>query len=151
MTRRGLSRRRGSTLVEFVMIAMLLVLLVFAGFEFSRMALVYTAIANAAKAGVRYAIVHGANRSGGSGADGASGGLGSDEVVTVVKKFASSGALNSSGVTVLVTYPASAGTNPGNSIGSTVIVKVSYVYDPFVSLLPLRVPLSSEARGIIVF
>ena len=52
---------------------------------------------------------------------------------------------------VLVQYPASAPMVQGNSIGSTVIVKVSYTYDPFVSILPLRVPLSSEARGIIVY
>lgn len=146
------SSRRGATLVEFAFIAMALMMMVFGGFEFSRMALVYTAVANSAKAGVRYAIVHGADRAAGSGTDGQSGAVDSSQVVTVVSNFASAGVLNTSNLTVLVQYPAATPGSPnGNSIGSTVIVKVSYPYDPFFSIMPLRVPLSSEARGIIVF
>jgi len=138
-------------MIEFAIVAMVLMLMVFAGFEIDRMILVYTAVANSAKAGVRYAIVHGSDRSSGAGADGESGGLDASQVVTVVKNFASSGVLDRSAVNVLVQYPASAPMVQGNGIGSTVIVKVSYTYDPFVSILPLRVPLSSEARGIIVY
>ena len=74
-SRRGHSGRRGSAMIEFAIVAMVLMLMVFAGFEIDRMILVYTAVANSAKAGVRYAIVHGSDRSGGSGADGESGGV----------------------------------------------------------------------------
>ena len=142
---------RGSALVEVASIAVAVMLMVFAGFEFSRMVLVYTSVANSAKAGVRYAIVHGSDRSGGSGVDGASGVSDYSQIINVVKNYASSWALDPSTLTVQVQYPASTETNPGNSIGSTVIVKVSYQYDPFVSVLPLRVPLSSQASGIIVY
>jgi Flp pilus assembly protein TadG len=145
------SARRGSAIIEFALITFLLMIIIFAGIEFDRMVLVYTAVANSAKAGVRYAIVHGSHRTG-SGPDGPSGGLDPTQVVTVVQNFASAGILDTSLLNVSVTYPASTPpTDPGNNTGSSVIVKVVYPYDPFVSILPLRVNLSSQAQGIIVY
>ena len=64
MIRNRHSRQRGSTIVEFALVVFLLLLLTFAGIEFDRMVLVYTTVAHATRTGVRYAIVHGSDRTG---------------------------------------------------------------------------------------
>jgi hypothetical protein len=114
------------------------------------MVLVYTTIANAARAGARYAIVHGGDRTG-SGVDGPSASSDYSQVCTVVKNFASSGALDTSKLTcagrITVTY------TPSNASGSSVKVKVNYPYDPWVTyFVPLSsVTLSSMSQGVITF
>jgi Flp pilus assembly protein TadG len=141
--------RRGSTMIEFAFVTFLLMIVIFASFEFDRMLLVYTTMANAARAGARYAIVHGSYRTGTG--DPPSGATDNSTVVAKVKSFASAGPLNVNNVNVLVEYPAASVSNPsGNSPGSLVIVTVSYPYDAF-TLLPLGVSLRSTSRGIIVF
>jgi Flp pilus assembly protein TadG len=114
--------------------------------EMGRMILVYTTVANAARAGARYAIVHGSTRTG-AGIDGPSGpGNNPTQVVTVVTNFASAAPLNTSRLVVTVTYPSGS-----NNVGSPVSVTAVYPYDPFVSYLPLRVRLGSTSQGIITF
>jgi hypothetical protein len=145
-TRRTASR--GSTIIEFAFIAFLLFLVIFASIEFDRMLLVYTTMANAAHVGVRYAIVHGSHRTG-TGPDGQSGpGADPPEVVNRVKYYAAAGVLDTSRLTVSVTYPDPY--LPQNRPGAVVIVSVSYPYDPF-TLLPLRVNLRSTSEGVITF
>ena len=86
---------RGANLIEFALVALLLCLLLLAFVEFGRLLLVYNSVNNAARAGVRYAIVHGADRAGGSGADGQSGpGNDPPQVVNVVLNFASTAPLD---------------------------------------------------------
>jgi Flp pilus assembly protein TadG len=126
--------RRGATLVEFAFVLLTLLVLIFASIEFDRVILVYTSIADAAKAGVRYAIVHGSHNAASSG-----------QITSVVQGYAAAGALQSTNVTVTVAYA------PDNSIGSLVTVTVSYPYDPLVGLIPLGATLSSAAQGIIVY
>ena len=59
--RAGRERRRcGQALVEFAVSAFLLVMVLLSVIEMTRFLLVYTALDNAARAGTRYAIVHGA-------------------------------------------------------------------------------------------
>jgi Flp pilus assembly protein TadG len=140
------SRQRGSTLIEFSIVSLLLFTVVFATIEFNRMLLIYTAVANAARAGARYAIVHGNSRTG-SGVDGASGPGSTSQVVTVVQTYAGASPLNPSRLTINVTYP-----NSSNAPGSLVRVAVSYAYDPFTwSTLPLAVNLGSQSQGIIEY
>ena len=136
--------RRGSTLVEFAISAGLLLMMIFAVIEFQRLLLVYTAVANAARAGNRYAIVHGSTRTGIG--DPPSGSGNTTAVETVVKNFASAGVLDTSRLNIAVTYPS------GNSPGSMVTVKVWYPYDPFVGWFTmLRVNLVSTTAGIITY
>lgn len=146
--RAGVGRRRnsrGGTLVEFAICAFLLVIMLLSVVEMARMVLVFTTIANSARAAARYAIVHGASRTG-SGTNGPSGpGNNPAEVVQVVKNFASTGALDTTRLTIVVTYIG------GNAVGGSVNVAVSYPYDPLIGYLPLAVPLSSASRGVIVF
>lgn len=132
--------------MEFALVTFSLILLVLASIEFDRMILVYTTLANSARVGARYAIVHGEDRTGTG--DPPSGATDSTNVVTVVKNFASAGMLQTANLNVSVQYPATP--SPGNKRGSLVIVTVTYPYDPF-TFLPLTVTLRSSTRGIIVF
>jgi len=147
MRRHSSCGQRGSTLIEFSLCAFMLMMLTFATIEFGRMALVYTTVANSARAGARYAIVHGGKRTG-SGVNGPSGAGNTTQVVTVVKNFASAGLLNLNTLTVTVTYP---DIYPENDPGKRVNVTVVYPYDPFTTFLPLRFNLGSTSQGIIVF
>lgn len=148
---RRFKREEGATLVEFSLVAVLLVIVLLSVAEMGRMVLVYTTMANAARAGARYAIVHGGERTG-SGADGPSGpscGPSScTQINTVVQNFAAAGLLNSSNVTTTVSYP-----DGTNTAGSRVQVTVSYTYDPLLRRYAsiLNKTLGSTSEGVITF
>lgn len=138
--------RSGQTLVEFSLIAFLLCMLFLSVVDMSRMLLVYTTVANAARAGERYAIVHGGSRTG-VGVNGPSGpGNNPAQVVTVVQNFAGAGLLTTALLVITIAYPAGS-----NGPGKTVNVTVVYPYDPLTSWLPFRVRLGSTAQGVIAF
>ena len=144
--RRGDPWVRGQTLVEFSLVAFLCMVLLLSVVEISRMALVYTTVANAARAGARYSIVHGGTRLG-SGVDGPSGpAQNPDQVVTVIKNFASGGLLTPSNLIITVNYPGAS-----NAPGQQVSVTVIYPYDPLTTYFPLRVRLGSVSQGVIAF
>jgi Flp pilus assembly protein TadG len=149
---RRTSGRRGSTIIEFMFITVVLLLVILAGIEFDRMILVYTTLADAARAGARYAIVHGSSRTGG-GIDGPSGDGNTAQVEQCIRNFASAGLLDSSAVGISVTYPDTDASTPPNHLntpGSRVVVQVTYRYDPF-TVLPLGVSLSATTQGIITY
>jgi Flp pilus assembly protein TadG len=141
------ARQRGSSLLEFSVVSVLLFMVVFATLEFNRMVLVYTGVANAARAGARYAIVHGNSRSG-SGTDGPSGpSANPTEVLTIIRTYAGASPLNTGSLVINVTYPDSS-----NLPGKRIRVSVTYPYDPFAwASLPLRVNLGSVSQGIIAY
>ena len=140
------SRARGQALVEFSLVAFLSVMMLLSVVEISRVALVYTTVANAARAGARYAIVHGNMRTG-SGVDGPSGpAQNPPQVITVVKNFASAGLLNINALEITVNYPGAS-----NAPGQPVAVTIVYPYDPLTSYFPLRVRLGSTSQGVITF
>jgi len=131
---------RGSTTVEFALLAFTLLVVIFTGFELDRMVFVYTNLADAAKAGVRYAIVRGATRP-----SGASGPSDSSPVSDMVKYYAT--AVDPSKLTVTVNY-----LDSNNNPGSRVQILVAYTYDPwsgfpFLSGLTLR----ANSQGRIVY
>jgi Flp pilus assembly protein TadG len=132
---------RGSELVEFAISAFLLFLVIFATFEFARMALVYSSIANAAREGVRYATSNGAYKSSPAS---------QSDVCNIITQYTSG--LNksalicggSSGSRISVTWP-DGNTQPGSRVQVTVV----YKYDPFFSILPLGVNLGTTTQGYI--
>ena len=141
------TRSKGQSLVEFSLVCFLLGILSLAVVETGRMALVYSTVANAARAGVRYAIVHGNSRSAGNGTSNASGpGDNPAQVVSVVKNFARAGALSTSRLVISVTYP-----NGSNAPGQVVSVTVKYPYDPLTTWFPWKVTLGSITEGVITF
>jgi Flp pilus assembly protein TadG len=139
--------QRGQSLVEFSVVALLTVLMLLFVVEMGRMVLVSTTVANAARAGVRYAIVHGSTRATGTTVNSASGpGNNPAQVLTAVTNFASAGPLTTSLLIVTVTYPGGS-----NAPGQSVNVSVVYPYDPLTTYFSKTVRLGSTAQGVIVF
>jgi TadE-like protein len=139
-------REKGDTTVEFALIAIALLGVIFGIIEISRMALIYNAVANAARAGTRYAIVHGGLRTG-SGVTGPSGPGSTTEVENVVRNFAATAPLPRTAPEVTITYPGGS-----NLPGNVVQVSVVYPYVPFVRFYNFStLRLGSTSRGVIVF
>jgi Flp pilus assembly protein TadG len=141
------ARRRGAAQVEAALVLVLLCLLLVSLVEFGRMLLVYNAVANAARAGVRYAIVNGNGL-------GTKPPLGPPEVAAVVKTWASTGMLDKNAFALSCTP----GSNSRicvayacNAPGCAVDVTVVYRYNPLWSYFPLSVPLGSTSRGVITY
>ena len=137
---------RGSAIIEFSLISFMFIILLLSVVEMGRMILVYTTIANAARAGARYAIVHGADQTVSSSGPGSP--CTCTPVQTVVQNFASAGLVNTSLLTTTVNYP-----DGTNIPGSRVSVTVSYPYDPLVSYFTslLSDTLSSTSQGVITY
>ena len=115
----------------------MLVILLLVVFEFGRMLLVYTTVANAARVGTRYAEVHG----------NAGSAYSTSGVQGVVKNYLSAAPMNTSSANLFIDVsPAT-----GGSIGTAVTVTVNYKYDPFMTYFPLGVYLASTSQGVIAF
>jgi Flp pilus assembly protein TadG len=145
--RRGPAGNAGQTIIEFAVVVFLTVIMLLFIVEMGRMVLVYTTIANAARAGIRYAVVHGNSRAVGSTPNSASGPASNPaQVLTVISNFAGAGLLTTSRLVVAVTYP-----NASNAPGQPVNITVVYPYDPLTTYFSKSVRLGSAAQGIIVF
>jgi Flp pilus assembly protein TadG len=137
---------RGSSLVEFALISFMFVMVLAGVVEVGRMVLVYNTIANAAREGTRYAIVHGADQT--VSPSGPGNPCTCTDVKTVITNFASAGLINTSAMTITVSYP-----DGNNNAGSHVSVKVLYTYDPFVNFFNslLNTTLGSTSQGVITY
>jgi Flp pilus assembly protein TadG len=144
---------KGQAAVEFALTVVFLMLLIVGFVELIMMLHTYNVVADAAKEGVRYAIVHGAANTGGSGPtcpcaaiDGAAG-------TGVVKTYAQYSLHDTTAMTVTVSY------NPGGNNGAKacnlspclVRVAVSYPYQPFFGLGWPIVNVNAAAQGRIIF
>jgi Flp pilus assembly protein TadG len=137
---------RGAALAEFSLVAAIMLAVLFGVIEIGRLMLVYTTLADAARAGARYAIVHGALRTG-SGVDGPSGPSDNPpQVVTVVTNITTAAGLLPAHLTVTVHYP-----NGTNTTSSPVTVRAAYAYVPVSLFLPLTVNLGSTTEGMICY
>lgn len=139
----------GATLLEFAFVAFTFIIMLLSIVEMGRMVMVYTALNDAARAGVRYAIVHGSDNTSSSVSAGTySCGTSCTGVALVVEQYARAGLINPSNLTTTVTLPGS-----GNAAGQTVKVVVSYTYDPLVSWFSSRlsVNMGATSEGVIVF
>lgn len=151
-----LKREEGSSIFEFSLSAFMLVMVLLGVVEMGRMILVYTTITNAARAGARYAIVHGVDRTG-TGTGGPSGSGSVTQVQTVVQNFASAGLISLPTSAITVTYPQASATGPctsaGNAVGCTVQVAVSYPFTPLLGYYNsmLSVSLSNTSEGVITY
>jgi Flp pilus assembly protein TadG len=142
-----LAWRNGQTIIEFSVVVLMTVIMLLFVVEMGRMVLVYTTVANAARAGVRYAIVHGSSRTVGTGLTNASGPASNPaQVLTVVTDFATAGLITPTLLVINVTYPS--GSNaPGQAVNITVV----YPYNPLTTYFSKTVRLGSAAQGVIVF
>jgi hypothetical protein len=144
-------KEMGQGTVEFALTIVFVMLLLIAVTELIVMVYTYNVLADAAKEGVRYAIVHGTGKGAGNcSGPGGSGVTCTDStganVQAAVTNYAgySFHAIGSTSVTV--TYPDSSSVAP-----SRVQVTVSYVYQPIVALGWSAPTINAAAEGRIVY
>jgi Flp pilus assembly protein TadG len=117
---------RGQASVEFVLSVVFLVLFVIGIVELILMVYTYNVLADSAKEGVRYAIVHGSGNTAASGPTCPCAAIDGPAGTGVVKTYAQYSFHDTSTMTVTVTYP-----DTSNDPPSRVRVVVSYPYQPF--------------------
>ena len=145
-------------MVEFLLVATFLVLLFVGILQMILFMYAYNTLANAAKEGVRYAVVHGTGNSNCSGPGSSSvtcpdnAGNGYKNVKTVVVNFASVSFQNIELSEVNVDYnPNGAnGSSACNVAGCLVQVTVAHTYTPFFGLSWPTVTMNAAAEGRIV-
>jgi len=152
---------RGQAAVEFALVIVLLMVLVLSMLEFIFLMHTYNAIADAAKEGLRYAIVHGSDNSTPSGpscpcADidgpaappGTVPGYGSG--YGVVKTFAQYSLHDLTGITVTVAYIDNVPLADANKSPNRVQVVVGYPFRPIFGLGWPTVTVNAAAEGRIM-
>jgi hypothetical protein len=149
----------GQALVEFAFVFMFWVIMVIAILEMVLLLHTYNVLADSAKEGVRYAIVHGTNNSipcgpltcadvtGPAAPAGTTPGYGSG--FGVVKTFAQYSLHSTSGMTVTINYPGGDAT-PANKTPNRVQVVVAYPYQPFFGLGWPTFTVNAAAEGRIM-
>jgi Flp pilus assembly protein TadG len=143
---------RGSVLVEFALVCLLLTMLLVGVIDICRMILVYNDVSNGVAEGVRYAAVHGRAQTNAS------------QVQTVVRNYLASAPMTPANATVNACFASSTNTCTGTCasrttgpnaasapIGSYVTVCVAYTYDPFSTYFPLGVGMGSQSQGVILY
>jgi Flp pilus assembly protein TadG len=145
-------RQRGQAAVEFALVVVFLVVLLVSILEMTMFIYTYAALTNAAKEGVRYAIVHGAS----SGATVAGSPVSSPwptcataatgSVLSTVQTYAALSLHNASSMSINACYP-----DGDNKPGSAVQVNVSYSYQPIFGLRWASVTVSANSVGRIMF
>ena len=145
-------RQQGQAAIEFALVVVFLVVLLVSILEMTMFIYTYAALTNAAKEGVRYAVVHGTS-SGltvtGSAvsspwppcATAATGSL-----LSTVQTYASLSLHNTSTMSIDACYP-----DGDNKPGSAVQVRVSYPYQPIFGLRWASVTVSASSVGRIMF
>jgi Flp pilus assembly protein TadG len=137
-------------MVELGLVLPVVLLMIFGVIECGRLMLTYTTLAHAARAGTRYAIVHGSYRTG-SGLDGPSGPGNTGNVTTVVKNIATAAGLSLANLQVIDTVANPMYPDGTNDIAALVKVRVTYSFSSIVSIVPLSVTLGSTSEGRICY
>jgi Flp pilus assembly protein TadG len=137
---------RASVQVETTFALLLAVPLLFVVFEVCAFTYTQALLGDAARAGVRYAVVHGSDSTACSGpGSGCSDSSGSN-VTSMVQTYAGSLMSQLSTVTVTPSWPDSSSAPP-----SRVIVTVSYTYSPLFANVAGSIAMQSTAEGRIVY
>jgi len=161
--KRGLRSDRGQAQVEFALVIIFLMIMVFSILEMVLFMHTYNVLADSAKEGVRYAIVHGTRNTQPSGPtcpcpdiDGPPAPSGTvpgyNSSYGVVKTFAQYSLHDTTGMTVTVTYgPADTpAVTPLNKAPNRVQVVVAYPYQGFFGLGWPTVTVNASAEGRIM-
>lgn len=126
-------RQRGQTAVEFALVLLPAMIIVYAILQGAAMLFAYSAVAYASRCGARYAMVHGNNSTQPATAS---------SVQSYVRGLVLG--INSSQITVNTTW------TPDENPGSTVKVQVNYPFVPFAPFVSsVTVQLSSTTQTII--
>jgi Flp pilus assembly protein TadG len=137
----------GSMLLEFSFSVWTLFLLAFLIFEFCMMIYTYSVLSNAAREGIRYAIVHGTDSSSCSGPSSGCGDTTGSNITSVVNGYAAISFHDTSAMTVTPSWPDGTSTP-----SSRVVVTVSYPYVSYLELPGFNAPtMQVTAEGRIVY
>ena len=155
-----LTGNRGQAQVEFALVIVFLMLLILSMIELLSLMHTYNALADAAKEGVRYAVVHGTKNSipsgptcpcvdidGPAAPSGSMPGYGSG--YGVVQTYAQYSLHDITGITVSVSYPDDANP-PANQPPNRVQVVVAYPFRPLFNLGWPTVTVNAAAEGRIM-
>jgi Flp pilus assembly protein TadG len=133
------TRQKGQAALEFALVVVFLVVLLVSILEMTLFIYTYAALNNAAKEGVRYAVVHGSS----SASPSAPGST--TNVVSTVQSYAAASLHTLSSSNVSVDYTG------GNTPGSTVEVTVNYPYRPIFGMRWASLTISAHSAGRIMF
>ena len=140
-------REAGQATLEILVSLTVVFSLVFWSFELCMLAYTCSVLNSAAQQGVRYAIMHGIDSSICSGPDtSCTNQTPYSNVQAVVTNEASASLHNMSAMTVTVSYPDSTA-----AIGSSVAVKVTYTYVPYLDFPQLANALTFTSQGKILY
>ncbi len=145
----GIGRARseeGSLVVETALSLLILIPMVFWMFEMCMLTYTYSVLGDAARQGVRYAIVHGTDSGNCSGPSSGCGDSSGTNVKSVVNNAAASSFHDLSKMTVQVTYPDQASNPP-----SRVNVTINYTYVPYIKLPGIANSVQLSAQGRIIY
>jgi Flp pilus assembly protein TadG len=148
--KRSLKKRQaGQAAVEFALIIIFLMVFLLSFLEIVAMLYTYSALADSAKEGVRYGIVHGTLSSACNGPGGAAGvtcDASAAGVTTAVTTYANYSLHGAGAMTITPTYPDGTSTP-----SSRVRVTVSYPYQAFFGLGWPTITVNAAAEGRIMF
>ena len=144
--RQAARKDEGSLVVETALALLVVVPIVFWLFELCMLVYTYSVLGDAARQGVRYAIVHGTDSTNCSGPSSGCGDSTGSNVSSVVKNAAAYSFHNLSNMSVQVTYPDSSSTP-----SSRIAVAIDYNYVPYVNLPGIATRLQLQAQGRIVY
>jgi len=138
----------GQAAVEFAFIIVFLVVFLISFLEITGLVYTYSVLADSAKEGVRFGVVHGTLSStcNGPGAAGIACDAGATGVKTAVSNYLSASLHDKAAMTVTPTYP-----DGSSKPSSRVRVVVSYPYQPFFGLGWPTVTVKAAAEGKIYF
>jgi Flp pilus assembly protein TadG len=137
----------GSAAVETALSFIMMMTLVLGIVGFAMMVYTYSVYQDAARYGVRYAVVHGSDNSTCSGPTTGCSDPTGGHVVDAIRTYARPYAAAISGMNIQVSYPDSGGCTPP----SRVIVTITYTYTPLFSVLPKGLVFQTSSQGRIVY
>jgi Flp pilus assembly protein TadG len=149
---RSRKSQRGAAQIEFALSILIVLFLVFWMWEFVMLVYTYAVLSDAAKEGVRYAIVHGGSNTNCSGpiVTGATCPSGGDtagnNIKTQVMTYANLSLHDVSAISIQPTWPDTTN-NPPNRVKVT----ITYPYVPYIQLPWTSPTISVSAEGRIVF
>ena len=136
----------GSLVVETALSLLLVIPMVFWLFEMCMLTYTYSVLGDAARQGVRYAIVHGTDSNNCSGPSSGCADTAAANVKSVVNAAAAYSFHDLTRMTVQVTYPDQASTPP-----SRVNVTINYIYVPYIKLPGIANSVQLSAQGRILY
>lgn len=136
----------GSMMVEAALTLLVVIPMVFWLFEICMLTYTYSVLGDAARQGVRYAIVHGTDSSICSGPSQGCGDSSAANVISVVRNAAAYSFHNLSQMTVEVSYPDSSSSPP-----SRVNVTIQYTYVPYIKLPGIADMVTMTAEGRVLY